>query len=372
MNKASGQEGQPAGHSYAHDTAKPVFVDLRSRLIDERLNRFAPSDASVLIVGETGTGKELIARQIHERSGRSGPFVAVNCGALSESLGEAALFGNEAGAYTGATMARAGWFEAAHKGTLFLDEIGDLPPTLQVALLRVLQERQVVRLGSRKPVAIDIRVVAATNVDLRTAVGEGKFRLDLCFRLAVAVLELPPLRNRVDDIVPLAERFIAKYSARIGRISPVLSVGATNAMLEYQWPGNIRELENAIHSAVLLCSDGVIRSTDLRFLPWAAAGAKDSGSPSVRTAHQHSQEPLQSESIDVAPEASIDDLTSHMDQLLDAPHAQLLENFEAFIVWRAMGFCKGNQVHAARLLGITRNVLRTYLKRFGLLRTRYS
>ncbi len=238
-------------------------------------------------------------------------------------------------------------------------------------MLRVLQERQVVRLGSRKILPIDVRVVAATNVDLRNAVSAGKFRLDLCFRLAVAILELPPLRQRADDIVPLAEHFIAMYSARQGRTPPVLSVGATNALLDYRWPGNIRELENAIHSAVLLCTDEVIRSTDLRFLPWATAQDTNSPPP-VQPTRLHLPEPRQSESIDIAPMPSIDDLASSMDPLLDLPQPQLLENFEALVVWRAMAFCKGNQVHAARLLGITRNVLRTYLKRFGFLRTRYS
>jgi sigma-54-specific transcriptional regulator len=159
-----------ASNARTSATPAPLFVDGRSRRIISQLERVAPSEASILIVGETGTGKEVIAQQIHRRSGRFGPFVAVNCGALSETLGEAALFGHEAGAYTGASGARGGWFEAANGGTLFLDEIGDLPLTLQVALLRVLQERQIVRLGSRKSQPIDVRVIAATNIDVGEAV----------------------------------------------------------------------------------------------------------------------------------------------------------------------------------------------------------
>jgi sigma-54-specific transcriptional regulator len=203
-------------------TLAPLFVDARSRRIISQLERVAPSEASILIVGETATGKEVIAQQIHRRSGRSGPFVAVNCGALSETLGEAALFGHEAGAYTGASGARVGWFEAANGGTLFLDEIGDLPVTLQVALLRVLQERQVVRLGSRKSQPIDVRVIAATNIDVGQAVKSGKFRLDLYFRLSVVTLELPALRERTADILPLAEHFVRVYGEKLQRPLPTL------------------------------------------------------------------------------------------------------------------------------------------------------
>ena len=173
-----------------------VFDDPASRDLLEQADRVAPTDATVLIIGETGTGKELIARHVHTQSGRSGPFVAVNCGAFSENLVEAELFGHEAGAYTGASGARAGWFEAAHNGTLFLDEVGDLPLAIQVKLLRVLQERQVVRLGSRKPIDVNVRLVAATNVKLEQAVAAGHFRADLYYRLNVAVLALAPLAQR--------------------------------------------------------------------------------------------------------------------------------------------------------------------------------
>ncbi len=194
-------------HPHARELTKSVratvlvFNDPRSRELLERIERLAPSEANALVIGETGTGKELVARHIHALSGRSGgPFVAVNCGAFAESLVESELFGHEKGAFTGALQSKAGWFEAANGGTLFLDEIGDLPPSIQVKLLRVLQEREVVRLGSRRPIPIDVRLVAATNVDLADAVVAGHFREDLFYRLHVATIQLPPLRERRGDI----------------------------------------------------------------------------------------------------------------------------------------------------------------------------
>ena len=177
-----------------------LFADPLSAQLLEQVERIARSDATALIIGETGTGKELIARHIHNTSGRPGAFVAVNCGAFSETLIDSELFGHEVGAFTGATHARAGWFEAANGGTLFLDEIGDLSLALQVKLLRVLQERQVVRLGSRRPIALDVRLVAATNVDLHKAVAADRFRADLYYRLSVAPINLPPLFQRPGDI----------------------------------------------------------------------------------------------------------------------------------------------------------------------------
>jgi sigma-54 dependent transcriptional regulator len=323
----------------------PLFVDARSRQIVGQIERIAPSEASILIVGETGTGKEVVARQIHERSGRSGPFVAVNCGALSETLGEAALFGHEAGAYTGASGARAGWFEAANGGTLFLDEIGDLPLSLQVALLRVLQERQVVRLGSRKSAPVDVRVIAATNVDVGQAVSTGKFRLDLYFRLSVVTLELSPLRERTADILPLATHFARIYSAKLQRPMPVVEDAARQALLAYSWPGNVRELENVIHGAVLVAGD-TIGARDLRLVPWIPK----------RVEQACDEEPTQ-----------LDALATTIERLFDDRPKQLLESIESLVIHRALEFCDGNQVHTAKLLGITRNVLRTYLKRFGLL-----
>ena len=241
-----------------------IFQHPKSLELLRQVELIAPTEAGVLIIGETGTGKELIARHIHTHSGRRGPFVAVNCGAFSETLVEAELFGHEAGAFTGAQQARPGWFEAASGGTLFLDEVGDLPLAMQVKLLRVLQERQVVRLGSRKPVPVDVRLVAATNVNLEKAVQAGRFRLDLYYRLNVAPLNLPALRERRDDILPLVEYFIEHYRQRLGISAPKLSPEAAAQLVAYQWPGNIRELENVVHFSLIVCQDGVIRPGDLR------------------------------------------------------------------------------------------------------------
>ena len=244
-----------------------VFNDPQSRVLLDQVERLARSDATVLVTGQTGTGKELIARHIHAVSGRPGPFVAVNCGAFSETLIDAELFGHESGAFTGATQARAGWFEAANGGTLFLDEIGDLPLALQVKLLRVLQERQVVRLGSRRPVAFDVRLVAATNIDLARAVVAQHFRADLYYRLSVAGVRLPPLHERQADILPLAEHFLGTYCARL-RLPPLrLAPAAAQALLAYSWPGNIRELENVIHHATIVCAGERIEVEDLRLVP---------------------------------------------------------------------------------------------------------
>src|ERR1700733_96678 len=209
-----------------------VFEDLKSKALLERIHLIGPSTANVLVTGETGTGKELIARHMHQMSPRAdGPFVALNCGGFSESLVESELFGHERGSFTGASVARAGWFEAARGGTLFLDEIGDLPVSMQVKLLRVLQERQVVRLGSRRPVAIDVRVVAATNVNLEDAVAAGRFREYLYNRLQVAALRIHPLRERPGDILPLARYFLGVYGERLGLKGPVLSAEAIDVLV---------------------------------------------------------------------------------------------------------------------------------------------
>ncbi|MDD1016589.1 sigma-54 interaction domain-containing protein [Pseudomonas rubra] len=322
-----------------------VFEDPKSRALLAHLQRVAPSEASVLIIGETGTGKELVARHIHNLSGRRDkPFVAVNCGAFSESLVEAELFGHEKGAFTGALSSKAGWFEEANGGTLFLDEIGDLPMPIQVKLLRVLQEREVVRLGSRKSIAIDVRVLAATNVQLEKAINAGHFREDLYYRLDVVSLELVPLRERPGDILPLTRHFIQAYSQRLGYGEVSLSSEAEAKLRSYGWPGNIRELENVIHHTLLICRDGVIRQEDLRLSNMRIERADDS--PSL----DDSAEGL---------------LERAFQKLFEQPAGALHEKVEDALLRAAYRFSHYNQVHTANLLGLSRNVTRTRLIKMG-------
>ncbi|HSC79223.1 MAG TPA: sigma 54-interacting transcriptional regulator [Chitinolyticbacter sp.] len=322
-----------------------VFADPQSRRVLAEVERVAPSEAPVLVHGETGTGKELVARHVHHISGRRGPFVAVNCGAISENLAEAELFGHEAGAYTGAVGSRTGWFEAANGGTLFLDEIGDLPLALQVKLLRVLQEREVVRVGARKPTPIDVRLVAATNVDLAQAVQAGHFRQDLYYRLNVVGITIPPLRQRQGDILPLAEYFLGIYAQKLGLGIPAISDASSEALKRYSWPGNIRELENVIHFALLVSSGQAIHPQHLRFTGDVLGGTSDT--PTATN-----------------PLAAIE---HHLRQLFSRPGEHLFDDLEALIVRSAYTHTRYNQVRSAELLGVTRNVMRTLLKRYELL-----
>ena len=254
--------------------ARPVFT--QPRLSDfiskspvmqafmEVVERVAHSTVSLLILGETGVGKERLARAIHNDGPRSaGPFVAINCGALPETLLESELFGHERGAFTGAARSRRGCFEVAHGGTMFLDEIGELPLHLQVKLLRVLQEREVRRLGAEKVLNVDVRIMAATNRDLEDDVEKGVFRRDLYYRLGVMTLTLPSLQDRREDIPDLVTGYIDYLRSRVGRDVDSIRKEALEAMTLYQWPGNVRELINVLERAMLLCSDNTITSADL-------------------------------------------------------------------------------------------------------------
>jgi formate hydrogenlyase transcriptional activator len=224
-----------------------------SRVTDQ-ITRVAPSDATVLITGESGTGKELIARAIHRRSLRSrSPFVRMNCAATPASLIAAELFGYEKGAFTGANQRHAGRFEVANHGTIFLDEIGDMPAETQIALLRVLQEREFERVGGTRSIPVDVRVIAATNCDLPAAIRSGGFRLDLFYRLNVFPIHVPSLRERSEDILLLAEYFIERYAAKAGKTIRRLDKRAAQLLESYHWPGNIRELQNVIERAMILC-----------------------------------------------------------------------------------------------------------------------
>src|SRR3989454_1663779 len=226
------------------------------RRVLQKVTRVPPADSTVLLLGETGTGKELIARAIHKRSHRGErAFMAVNCAAIPPSLIASELFGHEKGAFTGTTQRRLGRFESANGGTMFLDEVGDLPAEIQISLLRVLQEREIERVGSNRTIPVDVRVVAATHRDLKDLVAEGKFRADLLYRLNVVPIEMPSLRERTDDIPLLVEYFIDRFGKRLGKKFRRIDKKTMKAFQGYQWPGNVRELQNVIERAVIL-SDG--------------------------------------------------------------------------------------------------------------------
>ncbi len=228
------------------------------------IRKVATTDAPVLILGESGTGKELAARAVHRRSMRqSGPFIAINCGAIPENLLESELFGHEKGSFTGAHAQRAGRIEHAAGGTLFLDEIGELPPPLQVKLLRFLQEQTIERVGGRKEIHVDARVIAATNADLKVGMEEAKFREDLYYRLAVVVVKLPPLRERGGDVPLLAKVFLKRFAAQNSKEALVFDEQATRALTSYAWPGNVRELENRIKRGVIMAEGSRLTATDL-------------------------------------------------------------------------------------------------------------
>jgi sigma-54-specific transcriptional regulator len=319
-----------------------VFEDPVSRRLLEQIERIAPSDATVLIIGETGTGKELVARHIHSLSRRSrNTFGALNCAALSENLIESELFGHEKGAFTGALAGKDGWFKIADKGTLFLDEVGDLPLGLQAKLLRVLQEREVVRVGSRQAVPVDVRIIAATNVNLEEAVAASHFRADLYYRFNVATIHLSPLRDRPGDILPLARHFLKIYGDRLGYGEITLLPATEQLMLSYDWPGNIRELENAIHRALLVCPGNRLRPEDFKL-----SGVR---------------------ALDASSSVSTTSLENALLRLCEQAPSQLYDLIEETVIRTAFEFCEENQVQTAKLLSISRNVLRHKLALYGML-----
>jgi DNA-binding NtrC family response regulator len=318
----------------------PVIADAAMQRLHRLVERIASGDISVLLLGETGVGKEVLAEVVHRRSPRSaGPFVKLNCAALAPTLLESELFGHERGAFTGAAQAKPGLLETAQGGTVFLDEIGELPLQLQSKLLRVLEERQVMRVGALKARAIDARFIAATNRDLETEVRERRFREDLYFRLNGVSLMIPPLRERQDEIPELARRFIVEACRRLKRRDlPRLGADALAALTRYSWPGNVRELRNAIERAVLLCSDD---SITVEHLPVEKMGAL---------------------LPQVAPAAGP---PSRGAALWDD-----VERVERQRVVDALERCAGNQTRAATLLGISRPTLLSRMDAYGLPRPR--
>lgn len=292
------------------------------------VERVAEADATVLITGESGTGKELVARALHEESPRhDAPFVPINCGAIASSLLESELFGHIKGAFTGAQRRRAGVFERAEGGTVFLDEVGEMPADMQAALLRVLQERMVRPVGANDSIAVDVRVVAATNVDLREAVASGAFRQDLYYRLDVVRLETPALRDRGRDVLLLANHFVARTAWELGRDPLPLSRRVRARFLEYPWPGNVRELENAMERALILARTDEIT---LRDLP--------------RMLREHAAEQAS------RPHARAEEMLS-------------LAELEERHIRRVLRATEGNKARAARVLGVDRRTLYRKLSR---------
>ncbi len=299
------------------------------REIFATIDRVAPTRATVLLCGESGVGKDMIARAIHHHSPRaSRPFVKINCTALPENLMESELFGYEKGAFTGANTSKPGKFEQADTGTVFLDEIGDVPGSVQVKLLRILQEREFERLGSNKTRHIDVRVLAATNVDLRAALEQGTFREDLYYRLNVLPINIPPLRDRKEDIPFLANHFIKKFQNDLGSGVESISEAAMERLLAYHWPGNVRELENVIERSMVLARGNVLEHSDIK--------------------------------LDLAPKAR----AAAVDSFL--PEGMTLDQFEQSIIKEALHRANGNKSQAARLLGLTRNALRYRLTQMGI------
>jgi DNA-binding NtrC family response regulator len=330
MSKAV-DRGEIVGRS---DLMQEVF-----RLVEQ----VAPARSTVLITGESGTGKELIAKAIHEASPRAGrPFVTVNSSNIPSELLESELFGHTRGAFTGAVAAKKGLFEVADGGSIFLDEIGDIPPETQVRLLRVIQEREFTPLGDTTPRRVDVRIIAATNIDLKEAVRQGTFREDLYYRLAVVPIELPPLRDRREDILPLAQHFIQKYNEENGRdVSEQLSPDVLALLESYSWPGNVRELENAIERAVVIAPGNEITKECLR--------TEISDPKSVVSGHH-----------DGASNTAVTDIGRGIN------FYEEVRRFEIDLIRRALEQTGGHQSRAARLLGMNATTLNSKIKTYNI------
>jgi two-component system, NtrC family, response regulator AtoC len=297
-----------------------------------RVEQVAPTNSTVLLGGESGVGKDLIARAIHQHSRRaSGPFIKINCTAIPENLLESELFGYEKGAFTGATASKPGKFELADKGTIFLDEIGDVPGTIQVKLLRVLQEREFERLGGTKTLKVDVRVVAATNQDLRAALEQGTFREDLYYRLNVVPISIPPLREHKEDIPYLADFFLERFARDSGKNLTGITPAAMKVLTDFHWPGNVRELENIIERAVVMAGGTKIDVGDIQ--------------------------------LDVAPPKPA--AASGGLAVAFLPEGMVLEKYEDELIKEALRRSGGNKSQAARLLGLSRNALRYRLTKIG-------
>ncbi len=319
----------------------PVHRDPAMAALLDRAAQIARAEASVLITGESGTGKEVLARHIHRQSRRArGPFVALNCAALPESLLESELFGHEKGAFSGAVAARKGKFEQADGGTLLLDEIGEMDPRLQAKLLRALQEKEIDRLGGTQPVKVDVRILAATNRDLAAEVRAGRFREDLFFRLNVVALRIPPLRERPGDILALAEHFVARFADANGLPRRELAPEVLPPLLSHPWPGNVRELENTMHRAVLLAQGPVIGTDAIELTPLRLDRAPEAPSSATPAPAPAAARPV------------------------SALVGRRVDEVERDLILETLTHCLGNRTRAAEILGISIRTLRNKLHEY--------
>jgi DNA-binding NtrC family response regulator len=326
----------------SEETSTPVFRDPSMSAVLRLAEQVAPSDASVLITGESGTGKEVMARFLHSKSKRaSQQFISVNCAAIPENLLESELFGHEKGAFTGAVTRRIGKFEEANGGTLLLDEISEMHPRLQAKLLRAIQEREIDRVGGGQPIKVDIRLLATSNRDLEEAVGNGSFREDLYFRLNVVNIQLPPLRERPQDILVLSQHFAAKYSAANGLSTLEVTPAALDVLKTHFWRGNVRELENTMHRAVLLAQDGRIGPEAIMLT-----------SRGLNAASQATAD---------AAGAAADDKDGDAKVLV----GRTVADVEKDLIIDTLQHCLGNRTHAANILGISIRTLRNKLKLYS-------
>ncbi|MDX2235377.1 MAG: sigma-54 dependent transcriptional regulator [Hyphomonadaceae bacterium] len=321
----------------SRDAREIVAADPAMQQVIALAEQIAASEASVLITGESGVGKEVMARHVHAKSRRAqAPFIAVNCAAIPEHLLESELFGHERGAFTGAVARRIGKFEEASGGTLLLDEISEMDLRLQAKLLRALQERVIDRVGGAKPVPVDIRILATANRDLAECVRKGTFREDLLYRLNVVNLRIPPLRERQSDIAALCAFFVKKYADANGRPARALSQAALDQVMRYRWPGNVRELENAMHRAVLLSSGAEIGPEAIRAPDGAPVGADDAGGAAGRAA-----------------------------DAVRGLVGRTVADVEQDLILDTLTHCLGNRTHAANILGISIRTLRNKLKQYA-------
>lgn len=334
----------------SEESSSLIYRDPAMKIVLRLAKQIAPSDASVLITGESGTGKEVLARYLHGKSKRAQKqFISLNCAAIPENLLESELFGHEKGSFTGAISRRIGKFEEAHGGTLLLDEISEMHPRLQAKLLRAVQEREIDRVGGSQPIKIDIRLLATSNRDLEEEVRNGNFREDLYFRLNVVAIDLPPLRERRQDIEVLAEHFVAKYAEANGVPVPGLSEEVRAAMMQHDWRGNVRELENAMHRAVLLAEDGVISPHSLRLNSFQST--PENGALDI--------------TADDAAALAVAESRASMAAGARNLVGRTVADVERDLILDTLQHCLGNRTHAANILGISIRTLRNKLKLYS-------